>query len=524
MKLFEALARSPLSAGTVVSGGDHLDREISWVQVVDHPDISSWVKDGHLLLSTGYNWPKDEAAAGAVVEQLSNKGICGVVLAVPHFLNHFPRASIEAAERVGLPLIEIPWEVPFSEITLAVHRELVDQQGQALIRSEQIHRELTEAAVSGSSLNDVARVLASVLGRSVDITSADGLTLGTHEQSDAAGVSTRARLDEAFGTLEAAGEIEQVRMATRPTRIVTLGEGRGYVGYAARVRTECVGFVFVDEGTEQLSALDLRAIEHAGTVAALQISHQRELSTQEARLGYALVASLIEGRFEDKPQSMERAKLLGWDSKTRYRLCAILLDEPNPLSREGFEKREQVATMASRSLQHKGIRPIVSLTANQVQLLVPETLDVGAWWSELPAARLAMGVSQVNSGIDGMKQAGVEAAELVDHLKPGRVHHYDELLFPRVLRGDVAAQEKFLTRLFGPLREGKRSTALLDTALALAEEGFHLQRAATRLGVHISTLRYRLDGLSAATGLDLETVEGRLRLQVAARLLLMRNE
>lgn len=175
----------------------------------------------------------------------------------------------------------------------------------------------------------------------------------------------------------------------------------------------------------------------------------------------------------------------------------------------------------SRSLQRRGIRPIVSLASNQIQVLVPEGLDLASWWAELPCARLAMGVSRAASGVDGMRQAGVEVGELIDHLKPGRVHDYDELLFPRVLRGDMQAQRNFIARVFGPLQGGKRPGALLDTAVALAEEGFHLQRAATRLGVHISTLRYRVEGLRAATGLDLDTVEGRLRLQVAVRLLSM---
>jgi purine catabolism regulator len=233
------------------------------------------------------------------------------------------------------------------------------------------------------------------------------------------------------------------------------------------------------------------------------------------------VASLIEGRFEEKPQSSERAKLLGWDRESRYRLCSILLDEPNPLSRKGFEKRERVAASASHSLQRRNVRPILSLSANQIHLLVPETLDVDAWWSDFPVSRLSMGVSQINSGVDGMRKAGIEVAALIEHLKPGRVHHFDELLFPRVLRGDLEAQRKFIDRLFGSLGEGKRTRALLDTALALGEKGFHLQRTAELLGIHISTLRYRLNRLSDLTGLDLETVEGRFRLQVGARLFLM---
>jgi purine catabolism regulator len=89
------------------------------------------------------------------------------------------------------------------------------------------------------------------------------------------------------------------------------------------------------------------------------------------------------------------------------------------------------------------------------------------------------------------------------------------------LRGDLEAQRKFIDRLFGSLGAGKRTRALLDTALALGDAGFHLQRTAELLGIHISTLRYRLNRLSDLTGLDLETVEGRFRLQVGARLFLM---
>lgn len=522
MKLAEALSNEPLAAGCVVAGKHHLNKDISWVQMVDHPDIESWVKEGHLLLSTGYNWPKDGAAAAQIVEKLSAKGVCGVVLAVPHFLDHFPSHSIAAAERVGLPLIEIPWEVPFSEITQAVHRELVDQQGQALARSEQIHRQLTEAAVSGHSLSDVAQVLGRVLGRRIDILSAHGSVLGSHLQD---GPMSGTAAVSVFQAAQDSGDLKCVENSANPVRLrMEVGAGTQVVAYAVRVRGECVGYVFVTEGSLLLTALDLRAIEHAGTVAALQISHQRELSMQEARLGYALVAALVEGRFEGNPQSFERATLLGWQDACPYRLCTVLLDEPNPLSHTGFDKREAFAARAGFSLQRRNIRPLLSLSANQIHILVPDSLNVDAWWAEFPASRYALAVSQVKIGVAGMREAGLEIAELTGHLKPGRVHYYDEMLFPRVLRGDAGAQRQFLARVFGPLADGKRSHALLDTALTLSDEGFHLQRAAQHLGIHISTLRYRLQRLSEICGLDLDAVEGRFRLQVAARLYLMNEQ
>lgn len=525
MQLKDALARAPLLAGKVVAGEEYVAKDISWVQIVDHPDIESWVKEGHLLLSTGYNWPKSGKAAAVIVEMLAAKGVCGVVLAVPHFLDHFPASSVQAAQRVGMPLIEIPWEVPFSEITHAIHQELIDQQSRELARSEQIHRELTEAAVSGHSLNEVAQVLGRVLDRSVYIHSVDGMSLASHESPSLEPGAPREEYlaTKAFLTLKDSGGMAQIDGAPHPIRLPgPLGQEQpGLIGYAVRVRAERVGYIIVVEGSHAVSMLDLRAIEHAGTVAALQISHQRELSMQETRLGYALVASLIEGYFEDKPQALERALLSGWNSKKQYRLCTVLLDEPNPLSRDGFVKREEFAVRVRQSLERRNIRPLLSLSANQIHILVPDEIEADTWWTEFSPTRMAMAVSQIQVGIDGMRAAGSETAELIDHLRPGRVHHFEEMLFPRVLSGDIQAKQAFIMRIFDPLKKSKRSHHLLETALMLAEEGFHLQRSAEHLGIHISTLRYRLGRISELVGLDLDSAEGRFRMQVGARLYLM---
>lgn len=524
MQLDEAFRTSPLRVGTVVAGADHLAKEISWVQVVDHPDIESWVEPGHLLLSTGYNWPKGGAQAAALVEKLAAKGTCGVVLAVPNFVAHFAAETIAAAQRVHLPLIELPWEVPFSSITQYVHRELVDRQSRALAKSEQIHRQLTEAAATGDSLQDVARVLGQVLERSVQIHSAEGALLAAHAVAQG-GHASPPFAQGVFRALSAGGGIQAmdkqtraVRWHPRPSRLATAAQS--VVGCAVRNRNGGLGYVLVAEGVPPLNEIDLRAVEHAGTVAALQIAHQRELSAHEARLGYALVAALLEGRFDETPSAIERARLLGWDPEQPYRLATILLDEPNPLSSEGLTRREQLAGQLTQALRQKNVAPLISLSANQINALVPDTVDVEWLWSAIAHGRCAMGVSELHQGIAGMHSAGREVADLMPHTKPGRVHFSDEAMFPRVLAGDPAARRLFIARVFGVLEADKRGRALIDTAIALTDEGFNLQRTADRLHVHISTLRYRLGRLAELSRLDLDTVEGRFRLQLVVRLYL----
>lgn len=198
----------------------------------------------------------------------------------------------------------------------------------------------------------------------------------------------------------------------------------------------------------------------------------------------------------------------------------MLLDEPNPLSRDGFAKRESFTDQVRHNIARQGFPPLMSLSANQIHILLPEQVDPEVFWSNFLPTRMAMGVSQQHSGVDGMASGGKEAAELVEHLKPGRVHRYAEMLVPRVLAGDLVARKAFLDRILTHLDSGNSKQNLLETVLALTKEGFHLQKSAERLGVHISTLRYRVERLQTLTGLNLGTADGKFRLQLAAHLYL----
>ena len=178
MKLDTAIRETILRDAEVVAGSQTLDREITWVHMVDHPDIAQWVKPGELLLTTGYNWPSDEVSSRELVRNLSKVGLAGVVLAVPHFREHFPPEALEEANRVGLPLLELPWDVPFSEVTHEILAKIINFQGDIIERSEKLHRALTNAAVSATSLSDIAAALTSLLGRFVTFTDPAGGILG----------------------------------------------------------------------------------------------------------------------------------------------------------------------------------------------------------------------------------------------------------------------------------------------------------------------------------------------------------
>lgn len=85
---------------------------------------------------------------------------------------------------------------------------------------------------------------------------------------------------------------------------------------------------------------------------------------------------------------------------------------------------------------------------------------------------------------------------------------------------DGALVRAFVEGTLGPIRrhEAEHGGDLLRTAAAFIDEACRYQATAERLGIHVSTLRYRLRRLEELFGLDLEDSETRFRLALAARL------
>jgi purine catabolism regulator len=104
------------------------------------------------------------------------------------------------------------------------------------------------------------------------------------------------------------------------------------------------------------------------------------------------------------------------------------------------------------------------------------------------------------------------------------LHRFDEILFPRALLGDAKAREMLIERLVTPLVTRPRGESLLETLGTLADEGFQLVNAARSLGIHISTMRYRLERIEEILNVTLEDPKVRFQVQVAMTLYRLRED
>jgi PucR family transcriptional regulator, purine catabolism regulatory protein len=520
MKLDTAIQETVLRKAKVVAGEENLQREITWVHMVDHPDIVQWVKPGELLLTTGYNWPNDADASRRLVRELSEVGLAGVVLAVPHFRDHFSSEAIDEARSAGLPLLELPWDVQFSEVTHEILAKIINFQADIIERSEQMHRALTNAAVTANSLSDIADTLRKLVGREVTFTNLSGALLGS-SVSEAEAQS----LEQQFIASLANSPIDAGN-SQRPTRIqFRLGDRTVYrLRLPVRLHDSLVAVIWLDLDGSDVDELDARAMEHASVVAALHLMHQQQLSQQEDRLGYALVAGLLDGEFTATPSALERAKVCGWSQTSAYRICLVLLDEPIPLTTDGLNRRERWVEALKYRLRAAGQPELIAIWLNQIRFILPAEASPEAVWEAISDQRAAMAVSRVQTGIEGMATGSKDVDALLPTLRPGRLHRFDEILFPRALLGDANARDMLIERLVTPLIARPRGESLLETLCTLADEGFQLVNAARSLGIHISTMRYRLERIESTLNVTLEDPKVRFQLQVATALYRLRED
>lgn len=532
----DILAMPPFTgASQLVAGAAGLDHPVRWAHVVDIPQAGDWVRPDELLLTTFYGLRDDPAAQVRLCDELAAKGIAGMVVAVGKYLDHISTAVRSAADLANFPIVELAWEVPFEDALRAVSERLINDQYSLYKQSLDIHRTLTRLVLAGGSLQNVAAELCTLLNRPVEI---DDISFTVLAAAPASGVgvdqsrrdavqsgqSSPALLDH----LRRSGVLSRVRARLAPERIDVTPETRELGMTMARMLAPIVvarviyGYVWIIAGDRDLEPLDVHAIEHAATVAALiifrdQSAHQAEERTEQRLLNQLLAkAPRIDSALRESA------------SRFRLRLDAphvVLVADP-----AGNDHRT-LETIARQAARHLGLPTVVGDRAGRVVILLEcaraEAADDFARRlvevtrpMEMP---VQIGASAVRADISGLALAyeqALEALTLGPILDPNRRHiHFDELGILHWLQAlpPETHVENLYVRHIQRLEENDtaRGGELVRTLeMYLGSDGNNV-RAAERLFVHRHTLTYRLRRIEALCGLDLNDPFCKLNLRAA---------
>lgn len=533
----DALELPVFAQANLVAGEGGLANQIRWVHIVDVPDATyEWSKGGELLLTAGFGLREDPERRRTLIAKLAAKGMAGMVVSVGHYLDRVPEEMRLAGDQHNFPIIELPPEVPFIEITETIFSQIVHKQYDLLQRTEDIHRSLTALVLGGANLQDVAEALGGVLGRSITVENASYQVLATVENGQVDQARTRSvnagrTPADLAHELEARGIYQRLAEGGRPLRLPAMTElGMSLERIAAPivVAGQVMGYVWIISGDKPLDDLDELAIEHAATVAALIMLKEQAVHAAEMSRRGALIEQLLSAPGQLSPALVERAHQLGFHLDRSYQV--LLLERPKDL-----QSRTHIALLkrVEEWLAAESIPALVSQQEARVMVILqgrrpPEGVSLAerllAALNE-PEKRIRIGAgraaAEVNQLAESYNQAraALEIASLIEF--PGAVVPYEDLGVYAWLH-QLPEQAFTGNRYLGAIRrldeyDAEHKTDLLNTLEAFLDAGGGINEAAERLFVHRNTLQYRLERIAAIVQIDPKDTGTRLNLHVAVK-------
>src|SRR5579863_279818 len=231
----------------VLAGVEGLRARVRWVHVLELADAAHLLQGGEFVLTTGIALPSDPLLLARYAADLAGAGVSALAVELGRrFVGTLPLALVRAAAGSGLTLIAFEREVPFVEITEAVHAMIIDAQLEELRASERLHEVFTELSVAGASPDEVVRQAAILAGRPVILADLAHRVLACEPGSAdparlLAGFARRSRAFSPLGTLGASSASDSLASSGSSSSLASLGSSDSLSSLASLGSSDSLG-------------------------------------------------------------------------------------------------------------------------------------------------------------------------------------------------------------------------------------------------------------------------------------------
>ncbi|MEU6854246.1 PucR family transcriptional regulator ligand-binding domain-containing protein [Actinacidiphila alni] len=543
----------------LLGGEEELDRTVRGVMTTDLRDPSRYLTGGELVL-TGLAWRRGPRDSEPFVRLLAGAGVAALAAGEAE-LGPIPEDLVAACVRHRLPLFAVDEKVAFATVTEYVVRQVSSGRAGDLAAVVDRHRRLMSSGPAGGGPDAVLGLLGSDLDLRAWVLSSVGREIGGGDRPLPAQI--RAELAGAQQAAARTARPAPHRVAVQGGRVYSLFPVRAAdTDVRATVLSDWFLAVEADAGEWPAERLDLLhgvtqliAVERERRDAARTVRRRLAAEVFElvrggappaeigARLRAAapvlvpgaggaphwqIVVARVDWAGGDVPSGPAAQALLeealadpaesGPDAADRIAVAhsddkaMALVPLPGPPQDSGSGEDAPEDSPGSTGVLH----------ADRLLEVLRGPLSRGL----AEDGRLTIGVSAAVHSAEGLRGALEEArhARRVAAARPGRVcvAGHEELASHVLLLPFVPddVRRAFTARLLDPLRayDRRHRAELIPTLEAFLECDGSWTRCATRLHLHVNTLRYRIGRIEQLTGRDLSRLEDKLDFFLALRM------
>lgn len=498
------LVRMPHLGLDLHSGGAGLDREVTWTHTSDLPEPWRWLGRGELLMANGMSLPPAPREQVDWVRHLDAVGASGLALGRDMYCPPLTSELAAESDRLGLPVLWIRYPLPFVAVARAVAEATLLEQSHRLLRTTRIYDTLRRVRPTAGPDSAVAAALSHELGAAVHVCDrASGRAYHPGGPAPSAAVSDAVVAAQAGRAGLVVGG-----------RSVPLPDGDEVLVVEVPTHDDAVLAVVRPRGAH----LDGILLQHAATVAALELGQTRLALEHSARAGAELVTRLVEGRVEAR--------------SARRQLAAEGLDPAHTVVAALRHPQQQRLHDLHVRLWREGIAHVAALRSGVLLVLAHDTselarvlvdavdaVDGGEGEGDEEGAEgghVGLGGPLVGAG--RVADAGREATwSLGVAAQTGRALHRFGDARTAAVGLSVEQEQSLVDQVLGPVlrHDLEHGSELVHTLETFLEERRSWQATAVALHVHRQTVLYRIKQVEQLTGRALADTGDLARLWLA---------
>ncbi|WP_410513989.1 PucR family transcriptional regulator [Paenibacillus sp. BR2-3] len=507
----EALSIYPLSEAKLIAGSKGKHRIVKSINVMDAPDISDWIKEGEMLLTTAYLIKDSLEEASALLQTLNRRGSAGLGIKLGRFWDTVPEALISEAEQLNFPLIELPYQFTFSDQMNGLFRAELTRSTSALQTVLEKQRKLMRFALRSSRSRPLFDSVSEVMGHRLAVINSRGGVIYNNSQVP-----------------------EPQLLAGWPwlnrNQRIRMGEGAGF-RIPLLQGEECTGYlVYLDIDPLLLPVEESLFVQGAELISFhVQSGYEDCFEPDLQREFSALLRRCLNGSLSCSELAQAAVKL---DIELLQLPFQLMLTDA---SEAGASRQAELLRLKEEYMEHpllqemKGIHVLLDeglLSIYPMDKHSPEKFGtiINDCFNKLKIEQgyyPRAAISSRKTKPEGLKEAFWEVKECL-----GKPQHWglsEQVVYYRQLEITLMLEQipaemmhKYCNGTFGGLlsREPEYVREMLHTLEVYLENDGHINETAKKLFIHRNTATYRIEKLSELLDVDFKAINDLLRLKL----------
>ncbi|KJF16136.1 purine catabolism regulatory protein [Acidithrix ferrooxidans] len=546
LTLGEVLSQPSLGLSLLTPKANSLNRPVTGAHSFEISNPTRWISSHWIALTTGLRLKGKPEEQRELIEELVDGGITALGFALGINFKSVPSSILEVANELDLPVFSVPFATGFAEIIAFVNQALLSPNVGALRRFVSVQDYLLDSLLSQKPLRSLVERLSPLVLSQVALISSSGELVAS---SDNLELNALAEINQQLGlTTKGPRQLRDPKVVSRSrlgdTPATTLSQliefdtpyGPGLALAVVTPTQETMWLALIKTNESKVEPgfhLSLPLIRSAGHILSIALSTNAEKLNERRSSERALLAELVGIR------PVKGATHKGY--RTHFeRLIEIGIDfsEPvhvivgSPSSETSRDLKESIGEQIDALTEN--FTPTIwdSHNSKYVAIIQAKADVIEKILNEISTPpNLNFGISKAVDGPGqfslAYRQANAAYGELIE--KSARsdarkgsqgtgVLWFDDCnmvtwLITQADKTSFACKQKDRLAIFELERHS------LATLKAYLDSNLDINLAATNLGIHPNSMRYRLNKVHEAVGVDLDCFGELVDLYVALKVI-----